>query len=172
MSGFIPQPGELEKLRTEWERHRTPGHAADLVDAALLIGRPGIATDAAAFLFEANRNPISRSIATAVLYPSAPNGSEPRELSLDQRYGRIAEAKRALRLYPRDPIRMVDLAREYSILGQEEQAKAMLRQALILAPNDRFVVRSASRFFYTRTILNKRIVSSCGLCKRKTICGF
>jgi len=41
----------------------------------------------------------------------------------------------------------VDLAREYSALGQLRPAEKAVRIAMDLAPDNRFVVRSASRFF-------------------------
>ena len=48
---------------------------------------------------------------------------------------------------PRDPLAYLDLARRYAALGQMERAEAALRGALALAPDSRFVLRSASRFF-------------------------
>jgi hypothetical protein len=47
---------------------------------------------------------------------------------------------------PRDPLLWVDLAREYSILGQTDPARRALRVAVALAPQNRFVLRSTSRF--------------------------
>jgi hypothetical protein len=44
----------LEQLRGDWLRHRTPFHAADLLDAALVLDRSDIATDAAEFLLSAD----------------------------------------------------------------------------------------------------------------------
>jgi Flp pilus assembly protein TadD len=52
-----------------------------------------------------------------------------------------------LRRYPRDSIAWVDLARLYTILGQKVQAERALMRALALAPNDRFTLRSAARYF-------------------------
>jgi tetratricopeptide (TPR) repeat protein len=53
----------------------------------------------------------------------------------------------ALRIVPGDAITWVDLAREYSALGQQHPARKALRTALALSPGNRFVLRSASRFF-------------------------
>ena len=140
-------PGEVEKVRADWERGGTPGHAADLVDAALLAGRPEIAMDAAEFLLTADLGQVSRSVARAVLAREEVNSSDPPEIDALERHGRIAAAKRSLARHPRDPVLWVDVAREYSILGQDAQAEGALKRALILSPNDRFVLRAASRFF-------------------------
>lgn len=58
---------------------------------------------------------------------------------------RIAHLRRLLREFPRDAIRRVDLALQYTILGMRPQARREMSIALRLAPQHRFVVRSASR---------------------------
>lgn len=59
----------------------------------------------------------------------------------------IAIAKRRLDKDPRDVVEWVDRARMYLVLGQTKQARRCIEVALLLAPFDRFVLRSAFRFF-------------------------
>jgi len=142
-------PEEFEKLRVAWERHRSLVHASELVDAALLVRRPEVAEDAAAFLVHKSPNATSREVAAALLLISQPASvvQEPRALLPRERHERIALLKRHLRMYPRDAMSWVDLARDYSVLGQNDPAAKAIRTALALAPDNRFVLRAAARFF-------------------------
>ncbi|MDP2413848.1 hypothetical protein [Daejeonella sp.] len=60
---------------------------------------------------------------------------------------KINSLKRKLGDNPLNPINWVEIARYYSILGQEEKAERAIRNALYLAPENRFILRSVSRFF-------------------------
>jgi tetratricopeptide (TPR) repeat protein len=144
-----PGPGEIQELLDAFRRHRTPFHAANLVDAAIVLGKPEIGADAAQFLVDNPIDPLLHVDATSfVLGIGAVTGSidAPMRVDVDNRHRRIAQARGALRLEPRNPILLVDLARDYSSLGQSDKAERALRQALALAPNNRFVLRSSSRF--------------------------
>lgn len=145
---IVPAPGELEELTRDWKTYRSPVHAADLIDAALVTGRLEVGADAAEFLLQCDVSDLSRAMARAVLFPGTPSRPpEPPDLSRNERYRRIAVARRYLHRTPRDPIRWVDLAREYSIVGQNGPAEKALHLALALAPEARFVLRAAARFF-------------------------
>ncbi len=52
-----------------------------------------------------------------------------------------------MRADPRNAIVYVDIARWYSILGQVDQARECIRRALLLAGDNRFVLRAAARFY-------------------------
>ena len=145
-----PAPGEIEELRDSWVRHRSLGHAADLVDAAIVLGHPALATDAAQFLLdEGGISEVSLALARHVIFAESDHleTEEVPDFNPSVRYGRISQYRRKLRSWPDNPIVWVDLAREYSSLGQIKPAEKVLRVALGLAPNDRHVLRSASRFF-------------------------
>jgi tetratricopeptide (TPR) repeat protein len=59
----------------------------------------------------------------------------------------VSRLRTRLREMPRNPTLFVDLARVYILLGQAEQATRAMRTALGLAPENRFVLRSAARLF-------------------------
>ncbi|TWI64376.1 hypothetical protein IP91_03146 [Pseudoduganella lurida] len=59
----------------------------------------------------------------------------------------IARLKRHLSINPRNSIALIDMARMYAILGQNEQAGEAIMMACALEPNNRFVLRSAARFY-------------------------
>src|SRR6266853_6625924 len=99
-------PGELEQLKRDWNQHRSPFHAMNLIDAAVVLNRPEIASEAARFLLSEPQNELhERSLARFVLgdIPKAAFTSPP-ELTLQDRYKRIAKARRSLHQHPRNPI--------------------------------------------------------------------
>lgn len=59
----------------------------------------------------------------------------------------IGRLKLQLRMNPKDSIAYMDLARLYTIKGQHSHANRAVRTALALQPNNRFILRSASRFY-------------------------
>ena len=147
----VPKPssGELEEVQADWRRHRSPFHAANLVDLAVVLNRPEIATDAAVFIASSGNSALPEfELARFVLSNmDRPISATPPDLSPSTRFRRIAEARRSLRRQPRNPILIVDLARDYSSLGQKDPAERALQRAVLFAPHSRFVLRAASRFF-------------------------
>lgn len=59
----------------------------------------------------------------------------------------IHEARQRLHLVPYNPFLYVDLSRAYLLLGQTSKAKDAIEKALLYGATDRFVARSAARFF-------------------------
>jgi tetratricopeptide (TPR) repeat protein len=59
----------------------------------------------------------------------------------------IARRKKFMLLNPRDSRLMGETALLHVNLGQLDKAQKLLEKALILAPNDRYLLRSAARFF-------------------------
>ena len=143
-----PSSGELEQLREDWERHRSPVHAAELVDAAFVSQQPEMAADAAKFLLGTDASVQTRALANALLSHDDEGdlASESQVIDKRTRWRRIAAARRSLRRTVNDPIRWTELAREYSLLGQEGPALDALRRATALAPANRFVLRAATHF--------------------------
>ena len=143
-----PSPEEVHEAVQQWRRHRTPFHAADVVDIALLLDDPSVGTGAAEFLLSEGGSELSTHVARSLLTPVSLLQPEPQiDLEPADKYRRIAVAKRRLVLAPYDAITWIDIAREYSALGQYRPAMRAITSALSLAPDDRFVLRSASRFF-------------------------
>ena len=59
----------------------------------------------------------------------------------------IRELKRRLIDHPRDALAAIELARLYVLLGQTHAAGTNVERALLAAPENRYILRSASRFF-------------------------
>ena len=144
--------GFLEPRIFDWQRHRTTGHAADLVGAALAVRKEALASDAAIFLLQDAKN-ISiwaRELAQKILdFQFSDESKLESDLLLEKSEQRdqIRTFRQRLRIEPKDPIMWVDLARIYATLGYREQAKKCMIVAQQLGTNNRFILRSAGRFW-------------------------
>lgn len=59
----------------------------------------------------------------------------------------LKEARQLLSLEYRNPVLLVDVARELTSLGHHQSALRYVRAAVAMAPGSRFVVRSSARYF-------------------------
>lgn len=127
-----------------WQADPSVGLAADLVGAAFLSGHYETARDAAKYLL-ARGATIPReltSLARAIL--GYRDSRDEFRKSITPRE-EIGEARERLRAHFQNPILLVDTARHFSALGQNEKAKRFMNAALHLMPNHRFILRAASR---------------------------
>lgn len=59
----------------------------------------------------------------------------------------LKEARQLLSLEYRNPVLLIDAARELTSMGHHDSALRYVRAAIAMAPDSRFVVRSAARYF-------------------------
>ena len=144
-----PDTTSLLRRRHEWLEQRDLAHAADLIGTAFGMGLGDQARDAAEFVLEWEAAAPAALVALAgkVVHGDSPLSDAPIDIDHVQRHVRIGKLKRHIRDWPTDAIAYIDLAREYTILGQRPQALRPINIALSLAPHNRFVVRSAARYF-------------------------
>lgn len=159
---FAQQETSIDEYIIDWKLNKTVIHAADLLSAAIVNNKRNEKSvkDAAHFIL-GNRDRATSSqtsLANTIL-----NKTENKDLSelfievtLDKLpilinpkpiRNKIRETKNLLRHYPRNAILYVELSRYYSILGQEFYSIRAMKTALHLAPNNRFVLRCATRLF-------------------------
>lgn len=100
----------------------------------------------AAILSDDEARPALKRLARSRLFHSLPERSEP-PVAENFRRRKISITKEAITKNPRSSIHHVELARLYATGGQIVKAEKYLDRALILAPRNRYVVRSAARFF-------------------------
>lgn len=133
-----------------WQENKAIPFALDLVSAATILGKTDKSIEAAEFILE-NGNFASETgkrLARGLL------GIQQQEATIIPLQSRIQihdglknlKANRILQ--PKNAFVWVDLARLYTLLGQNEQARQALTIALQLAPTERFVVRSTARFLH------------------------
>jgi len=146
----------------DWRLNKTVIHAADLLSAAIVNGKNSISevVDAATFILNNPTQATKSQISLANNLLNRPAAQDLtamfKEVTLDRLPSminpepirvRIKETKRMLSTFTQNPILYVELSRYYSILGQEDNSVKAMKTALHLAPNNRFVLRCATRLF-------------------------
>lgn len=126
--------------------------ASDLLDRALHgVGDPVDALPASSFVLESRDAPAEmRRLATAVQKLVSGEEAHPAD-AVSAQYGEVHQRIRALRAAlkttPRNPVLWMDLALAQTLSGELWKATRSVQAAITLAPHNRFVLRSASRFF-------------------------
>lgn len=137
----------IEQKASEWLANKSLPFAVELVSASTVLGPSPHAESAATFILE-SRASSSTAKALACSLLGVP------EVRVESgAYNSRSEIQSALKLQkekrlnqPRSAFVWLELARLYTLLGQLDPAKQAMRVALTLAPNERFTLRSASRF--------------------------
>lgn len=138
----------VARKEADWLAHRSVSFASDLLATVMSSGTESAsALEAADFLIgNAAASPSAKAIARRLLGYSTPEiHPTAGGLTLDRRRERIHALRERLKDGPRNSLARVDLALEYTALGFRQQALAAMEVALRLAPNHRFLLRSASR---------------------------
>lgn len=159
---FSTQQSSIEEYIIDWNLNNTITHAADLLSAAIVNNKKNDKSviEAASFIFE-NQNKASFSqisLASVILkkkeetdlanlFTEVTLDKLPDLITSEPIRNKIKDTKELLRRYPTNAILLVELARYYSILGQELNAISSMKKALHLAPTNRFVLRCATRLF-------------------------
>jgi Tfp pilus assembly protein PilF len=144
---------DIDNVKGLWREFKSPMVAGELLAAGLLEGDWSAVFDAASYLTRNNVSApgISVDIARRALtwlrtheaFPVDPKKGQYAEI-FDPRV--IGAIRRSLRDFQDDPIHWIELALAYAIIGREKKADRAIKVAVRLAPNDRFVLRCASRF--------------------------
>jgi tetratricopeptide (TPR) repeat protein len=137
-------PTDILLLAHEFQQNPSVGVAADLMGSAVAAGHPEYARPSAEFIMRhANEAPsLLVQVATSVLN----NQSNAFGLAMasDPRIG-VSRLRSRLQIYPRSATMWADLSRLQASLGDIDKAKRSMRISLSLAPDNRWVLRSANR---------------------------
>ncbi|MBZ5761414.1 MULTISPECIES: tetratricopeptide repeat protein [Rhizobium] len=140
---------EFMRAADRWIASSSPEDAEELIGLALLSDRldDPRAERAAVSLIEQDFYDDARlSFVRRVL---ARGTGDDKNLPFEEAQIRveIATRKRLLELNPRDALRLAESALLYASIGQVSPARSLLKKALILRPDDRYVLRASTRFF-------------------------
>jgi tetratricopeptide (TPR) repeat protein len=126
----------------EFKESPNPLKASDLMGAAFVVGEKNIAVEAAEY-FVKSRSSLGAGLkfANHILRP------QPADVLLGNTGYQIARLKSSLINLPKNPLVWIEMARLYTIKGQIEKARRAVVVAVSLAPSNRFVIRSAARFY-------------------------
>lgn len=138
----------LEETLTDWHAERTLPFAAEVVGAALVLGDPEPAYDAADFIIahQEEASDIVIDIARRILEP-APTMPQLPVIDVGAFQRIIRQTKSLVRSDPRNAFAWVELSRAYASLGLKQKALHAIQVALELGCNNRYVLRSAARLF-------------------------
>lgn len=161
-SEFVNHETSIDEYIIDWKLNKTVIHGADLLSAALVNNKKDnkIVIEAANFILQnKGKATVSQiSLACKIL-------NKAQEKDLSERFNevtfdrlptlinpepiriKIRETKLLLATYPCNPILYVELSRYYSILGQEDSSIKAMKTALHFAPNNRYILRCATRLF-------------------------
>ncbi|MCK1608151.1 MULTISPECIES: hypothetical protein [unclassified Bradyrhizobium] len=134
----------------EWREEKDVAAAEELLGAAVVAGDDDFKSDivAAAELVLSDTTSLAGSVELAKAFLQTSIGDEaPLPTDTRRMYSEIARRKRLLRMYPRDPLLLTETALLYTNLGFNNSAKHLLKAAAALAPDNRYVLRSLTRFW-------------------------
>lgn len=162
----IDPPTDLSQIKFDWSVNKNIGTAADLVNNLFVANDLySVELSEAIKYIEENTHDSSSSLLGLIAQIKeeinfTEDGStkllETSIQSVDQFHSFfdrailnkiISKTKNLTKSYLYNAIHWVDLARLYTIRGHDEKANKCIKIALQLAPNNRFVLRSATRFF-------------------------
>lgn len=129
---------------SEFKEAPSIGTAADSLGSAIAAGHGELARPAAEFILRhANQAPsLLMEVAVSVL--DGKHRAFGLALSSDPKV-EVARLRARLKLFPRSATMWADLARTQATLGEIDKAKRSMKVSLALAPDHRWVLRSANR---------------------------
>ena len=145
---------DFDRRLSEWHPDLANVYSSDLLSSAIVSGRHEEVSEAARLLLgKTDHGEIFQRIAAQrVLTGNMPRtGREcripPAHRVTSEIRARIVTERQLLRFAPENPIAWTELAHAYTAIGQTHKAKRCLQVACQLAPDNRFVLRSATRFW-------------------------
>lgn len=156
--------GSLEEQLHDWSNNQSLSFATDLVGSGISLGQTESVVEAADFILseDSEASDLQKRIARLAKDPKSAAPATIKDVKkksgkeiIDDSADRVRRLRRLLRKAPRDPIRLVELSREYAILGSQKKAVRTMETAVSLAPSNRFVLRSAARLFVHATEIER-----------------
>lgn len=144
----------LEKKEL-WDREKDIKNAVELATCAYALKLSKYAIDAANFLIGAKNEifPEIYEIAEKILYSDKEGINDFSEndvlikINTADIFAQIHTLKNYLSKYPYDSLTWADLSQAYIRLNQVSQAVQSINTALFISPNNRFILRAATRLF-------------------------
>lgn len=140
-----PSPSrDLANRLREFKESPSLGVAADLLAIAAMSGHPEEARDAGRYILDREETAprLLLELAASVVLGRSPTVPSDQQINDARAIARIREL---LKFDPRSPALWADMARHFASLGEDEKSLRCMRTALGLAPNHRWLLRSANR---------------------------
>lgn len=135
---------EIASARADFLERPTVPHASELMFIAEQAGDSQLAAEAAKIIID--QSPKIGSMTLVKAAHRVLDGTDSGNDSVN-RTGFIREARKILSNDFNNPVLLIDIAHAMTANGRAASAERFVRAAVALAPNNRFVVRSAARYF-------------------------
>ncbi len=137
---------DLTLKKKMWNKNKSIDQAMELVVAATVYGMKEEALQAADYLASNDEvmDGLKYLAKSIFIVQERPSQIFVKALTAAQN---ISLCKVQLALYPRNPILWIDQAYHYAALGQLDKARKSVQIALHLNDNNRYILRSAARFY-------------------------
>lgn len=174
--GRSPIIMDIQRPLQAWGEIKNMGSAADLINASFVSDIQNSVVNEAIQYVNSNQEKSSSSLVGLISKiqsnsdtPVQPSSNSLLEVDIDtikefqtlinnkSFHKVISRTKNKSKTEIRNPIVWVELARLYTMRGHEQSAETAILAALHLAPNNRFVLRSATRFFIHREKFDKAL---------------
>lgn len=142
--------------KNAWEKNKNIITAGNLMSSAFVLNIQSEFKDVAQFILEEKKSKSSPlyALANKILLdkPQRQDSIEEKKTNLDDLEKKFGEDIKNIRVYvrqePRNAIAWMELGRLYSLIRKVDEAKRCVVTSLNLEKNNRYIVRSASRFFH------------------------
>jgi tetratricopeptide (TPR) repeat protein len=154
----------LDEQIIAWQHSKSLAFATDLVGSAFVLGKTEGIDEAANFILseKSYSTDLQKRIARQAKNPNhcvqniAQEDVRPdSEEIISRSRENVRKYRNQLQKGLRDPIKLVELSREYATLGSLKKAVRTMDIAVALAPANRFVVRSATRLLVHANEIDK-----------------
>lgn len=144
--------GDFLRHKRAWDETEDLYFAEELLCSAVMLGKhldSSVATAARAIRTSVTAQDAIRRFAAQII------GGNDRTADVDAEpvqagaalFSEINLRKQLLSVNPRDGLRVAETALLYATLGQLRKSRRLINHALMLLPDDRYVLRAAARFF-------------------------
>ena len=136
-----------EQALSRFRGRPNAGRAAELLATALVHDYRNEEIQAIAGVYLNDPRPLLQELAAVTRVDPDQRVQQAARVEHKDPRKRIAQLKVVLTREPLNALRWADLAREYTVLAQSAKATSAIRVALLLAPENRFVLRSAATLY-------------------------
>lgn len=150
----IQKDVHFDEKKHDWNLYRDVVYAVDLVGTAIIVNEFDDidAKQAASFIIDNTNNVSTLALEIARTFsgasPANPNLINSNSVNrMSVVHHKIASIRKLLNDYAKNPILWTDLAYYYAVMGLVDKAEKCTNVAISLSPNNRFVLRSATRCY-------------------------
>lgn len=137
----------IEEPLAAFDKFKNIGTAAELISTSRLSGHSEHASEAVAFVLSHQDEAPSSLLSLAKSIQEKGGDWLQKADSTHDGFNRsTSETRHLLRLKPDNPVLWADMARHYATEGDKKQAVRSMKTALALAPDHRWMLRTAARF--------------------------